>query len=51
MEQGLSFLGVITLCTISLLWLNSQPLFLGTFIIGGIYLVLRGKRKGWSWRR
>jgi hypothetical protein len=50
MEQGLSFIGVIWLCTLAIV-LHNVPLFLGVFTIGSIYLLLRGKRKGWRWNR
>lgn len=48
MEQGLSFIGVITLINIGI-WINSRVLT--TFLIGGIYLILRGRKKGWEWRK
>lgn len=50
MEQGLSFIGVITLCMIGL-WLNSPQFFGVAFICGVTYLLLRGKKKGWNWKR
>jgi hypothetical protein len=51
MEQGLSFIAVIVLCMIAMFVFNSQSMFL-TFFIGGCgYLLIRGKKKGWSWNR
>jgi hypothetical protein len=50
MEQGLSFIVVISLCTLAMV-LHNVPLFLGVFTIGSFYLLLRGKRKGWRWNR
>ena len=50
MEQGLSFIGVILLCTLAMV-LHNVPLFLGVFTLGSIYLLLRGKSKGWRWNR
>ena len=50
MEQGLSFIGVILLCTLAMV-LHNVPLFLGVFTIGSIYLLIRGKSKGWRWNR
>jgi hypothetical protein len=50
MEQGLSFIGVILLCAFAMV-LHNGPLFLGVFTIGSIYLLLRGKSKGWRWNR
>jgi len=50
MEQGLSFIGVILLCTLAMV-LHNVPLFIGVFTIGSLYLLLRGKRKGWRWNR
>ena len=50
MEQGLSFSIVILLCAFAIV-LHNGPLFLGVFTIGSLYLLLRGKRKGWRWNR
>jgi hypothetical protein len=50
MEQGLSFIAVILLCAFAMV-LHNSVLFLGVFFIGGAYLVLRGRKKGWNWRR
>jgi hypothetical protein len=50
MEQGLSFIVVIGLITIGLI-LHSPVWILTTFTIGSGYLLIRGKRKGWSWKR
>jgi hypothetical protein len=51
MEQGLSFIGVITLCSLALFLLKSTIVFGIVFVVGGTYLGLRGRRKGWSWKR
>lgn len=50
MEQGLSFIGVVTLCMVGVVW-NSPEWFLGCFICGVAYLHWRGKKKGWEWKR
>ena len=50
MEQGLSFISVVTLCMIGVA-LNSSVWVLMMFTIGCIYLVIRGKKKGWDWKR
>jgi hypothetical protein len=51
MEQGLTFLTLILLLTIMLFIVKSSVMFLVTFTLGGIYLLLRGKKKGWVWPR
>ena len=51
MEQGLSFIVVIILCTISMFVFNSPLMFLTSFIGGGSYLVIRSRKMGWSWNR
>jgi hypothetical protein len=50
MEQGLSFMLVIAICMIGIV-INSPIWFLGAFVIGCTYLVIRGKKKGWTWKR
>ena len=50
MEQGLSFIAVIALCMVGVA-IDSPIWVLGTFVIGCTYLVIRGKKKGWSWKR
>jgi hypothetical protein len=50
MEQGLSFIAVIAICMIGIV-LDSPIGFLSAFVIGCTYLVIRGKKKGWSWKR
>ena len=47
MEQGLSFIAVIVLCTIAMFVFNSPLMFLISFIGGSTYLVIRGRKKGW----
>ena len=51
MEQGLSFIAVIVICTIAMFVFNSPLMFLASFIGGSTYLVIRGRKKGWSWNR
>ena len=51
MEQGLSFIAVITLCMIAMFVLNSPIIFLTSFVVGCTYLVIRGRKKGWNWQR
>ena len=51
MEQGLSFIAVIVLCTIAMFVFNSPLMFLTFFIGGCSYLIIRGRKKGWSWNR
>jgi hypothetical protein len=51
MEQGLSFIAVIALCSLALFLLKSTIVFGIVFVVGGTYLGLRGRRKGWSWKR
>jgi hypothetical protein len=48
MEQGLSFIAVVSLCMIGVV-INSPVWTLTTFVIGCTYLVIRGKKKGWVW--
>ena len=48
MEQGWSFMAVITLCMIGV-WMNSSLFVLGVFTLGSIYLLVRGRKKGWKW--
>ena len=48
MEQGWSFMAVITLCMIGV-GIDSPLWVLVTFIVGSTYLVIRGKKKGWKW--
>ena len=50
MEQGLSFIIVVGLIGIGIV-LHSPVWILTTFGIGSLYLLIRGKRKGWSWKR
>lgn len=50
MEQGLSFLSVVGLMMVGVV-LESSIMVLATFLIGSIYLLIRGKKKGWTWRR
>ena len=47
MEQGLSFIAVVTLCSLAMILTDSSITFLVTFVSGSSYLVIRGKRKGW----
>ena len=51
MEQGLSFIAVIVLCTIAMFVFNSPLMFIASFIGGSTYLLIRGKHKGWNWKR
>ncbi len=51
MEQGLSFIAVIVLCTIAMFVFNSPLMFLTSFIGGCSYLVIMGRKRGWSWNR
>lgn len=48
MEQGLSFIAVVTLCTVAMFVFNSPLLFIITFFSGSTYLVVRGKKMGWK---
>jgi hypothetical protein len=48
MEQGLSFIGLITLCMV-MVFLDSPGWFLVTFVGGVTYIGIRGKKKGWKW--
>jgi hypothetical protein len=47
MEQGLSFIAVVTLCSLAMFVLNSPIAFLIMFVLGSTYLVVRGRKKGW----
>ena len=49
MEQGLSFLVLITLLMVTMFVIESPILFLTIFFGGVTYLLLRGKNKGWAW--
>jgi hypothetical protein len=51
MEQGLSFIVVIVLCMISMFVFDSPLMFLTFFIGGCSYLVIKGRKGGWSWKR
>ena len=48
MEQILSFLLTVILCTVALVVLQSPLLFLISFISGVGYQVIRGRKKGWK---
>jgi uncharacterized membrane protein YqjE len=48
MEQGLSFIAVVVMCTMAIIVFNSQMMFLTSFVVGCTYLVLRGRKKGWK---
>ena len=48
MEQGLSFMAVIGLCMIGI-GMDSSELVSVAFTFGSLYLLVRGKRKGWKW--
>ena len=48
MEQILSFLLTIILCTVALVVLQNPLLFLISFISGVGYQVIRGRKKGWK---
>ena len=48
MEQGLSFIAVVALCSVAMFVFYSPALYLVTFFGGTTYLVLRGKKKGWK---
>jgi hypothetical protein len=50
MEQGLSFIAVVSICMIGIV-IDSPIWFLSSFVIGCTYLVIRGKKKGWNWQR
>jgi hypothetical protein len=50
MEQGLSFIVVITLCSLAMILSDSPLIFLTSFIGGSTYLLIRSKRKGWNWK-
>jgi len=50
MEQGLSFIIVLVLISIGIM-LHSSVWVLTAFTIGCGYLLIRGKRKGWNWKR
>jgi hypothetical protein len=47
MEQLLTFIGIISMLILAIL-INSAILFLGSFIGGVAYHVIRGTKKGWS---
>jgi hypothetical protein len=51
MEQGLSFIAVIILCMVAMFVFNSPLMFLALFIGGSTYLLIRGRKKGWDWKR
>jgi len=51
MEQGLSFIAVIILCMVAMFVFNSPLMFLSLFIGGSSYLVIKGIKKGWNWKR
>ena len=48
MEQFLSFIGLVTLCTVTVA-MDSPLWFLITFFGGATYIGIRGKKKGWKW--
>jgi len=50
MEQGLSFIAVVAICSVGIV-IDSPVWVLSTFVIGCTYLLLRGKKKGWTWKR
>jgi hypothetical protein len=48
MEQFISFIGLIILCMVAVIF-DSPGWFLVTFFGGVTYLTIRGKKKGWVW--
>jgi hypothetical protein len=50
MEQGLSFIGVVGIISVGIA-LHSSVWVITAFLIGCTYLLWRGKKKGWSWKR
>jgi hypothetical protein len=50
MEQAVSFVIVVLMCAVGIV-LHWPLWILGSFLIGCTYLVIRGKYKGWRWRR
>lgn len=50
MEQGLSFIAVVSISMIGII-IDSPIWFLSSFVIGCAYLIIRGQKKGWNWKR
>jgi hypothetical protein len=50
MEQAVSFVLVVLMCAVGIV-LHWPVWILSSFLIGCTYLLLRGRAKGWRWRR
>ena len=48
MEQTLSFLAIVIICSVAVIVFNSPSMFLAAFVSGMIYYGVRAKQKGWK---
>ena len=48
MEQTLSFILTVIICSVAAIVFNSPSMFLAAFVSGMIYYGVRAKQKGWK---
>ena len=48
MEQTLSFILTVIICSVAVIVFNSPSMFLAAFVSGMIYYGVRAKQKGWK---
>ena len=48
MEQTLSFILTVIICTVAVILFDSPSMFLAAFVSGVIYYTVRAKQKGWK---
>lgn len=48
MEQTLSFLLTVIICTVAVILFDSPSMFLAAFVSGIVYYSVRAKQKGWK---
>ena len=48
MEQTLSFILTVIICTVAVILFDSPSMFLAAFVSGMVYYGVRSKQKGWK---
>jgi len=48
MEQTLSFILTVIICTVAVVLFDSPSMFLAAFVSGMVYYGVRAKQKGWK---
>jgi uncharacterized membrane protein YoaK (UPF0700 family) len=48
MEQTLSFILTVIICTVAVILFESPSMFLSAFVSGVVYYTVRAKQKGWK---